>query len=209
MVIGVITEGISERKALEIIIEKVTTEDDVTLVKPIHASIEPKAKPGQIAKAAEDKVNILLKSKNCDLVVLVLDNEDSKDCIITRAKALKEAFEMKGFTNVEIVIKVRQFENWLIADADGIGAIKNFNVTQSFRKRVSPNKADNVDNPVELLKRLKKDKKAFDKNGDVLKIAEKCDPHSMAKNSRSFRRFLRLIRCTEYKDQSKSPVSKQ
>ncbi|MBR9919288.1 MAG: DUF4276 family protein [Bacteroidetes bacterium] len=203
MKIGIITEGSAEQKSLVEIVQKLRN-DGITLVNPVFAPIEPKATSGQIVKAAEDRVN-LLHSRGCDRIILILDLEDNQDCIIERKDLLESEFEKRGMENVCCVIKKRQFENWLLADLDAIKLCKNFKVTRRIRGLVEPNKADNIQNPVGELSKLKNNRKSFHKNADALAIAKKCDIKKMSKNSRSFRRFLRLVDHPLYQGQSRTP----
>lgn len=102
---------------------------------------------------------------------------------------------------------MRQFENWLIADPEAIAQIKNFKLTSTFRKRVAPDKADHVPNPIDLLNKLELGPKSFHKTVDGTEIAKKLDINTVASNSRSFRRFLRLLSHPDYLTQSKKPTT--
>lgn len=201
--IGIITEGSAEQKSLVELVKSLRSNETI-IINPVFASIEPKATPQQIAKAAESRVKIL-NSKLCDRIILIIDMENTDQCLVKRVTVLEKAFHEKGYTNVNVVIKNRQYENWLIADIEAIGNCKGFTLTQVFKNKIVPNKADNVNNPVELLTKLKTNKRRFDKNADVLSIIKNCDPVRMGMHSRSFRRFLRLMNHPNYKTQSKFP----
>ena len=203
MKVGIITEGSAERTSL-IEIVKELRKKGLEILNPIFAPIEPKATPMQIAKSAESAISILLNKKGCDRVVLILDYENHQDCIIERKTKLEEAIKMIGHPNVFVVVKVRQYENWLLADLDAIGKCKNFTVTQAIRRKVEPGNADSIHKPVVELTKLKNNKKSFHKNLDTLAIAKQFDPEKAGLHSRSFRRFLKLIGHPDYKDQLSS-----
>lgn len=203
MKIGIITEGKTERQGIENLTRQLDY-DGVSIVKPLYAPMQPKAREGQIVKSAESRINIL-KSKGCQRIIVIIDFEDQNICVVERAQELEKVFVEKGHSFVKVVVKNRQFENWIISDYEGIGKCKDFSVTKSFINHVEPNKADNVSNPVELLNKIKNCKKKFDKNRDVDIITKKSTPERIASNSRSFRRFLRLLKHPIYKKQSKIP----
>lgn len=204
MKIGIVTEGRAERSALAELIKKLKSKSH-SILEPVFASVEPKATPAQIVTAAEPKIRILDK-RDCDRILFLIDFEDLGGCLITRKNQVESLLKNRGYSSVKVVIKQRQFENWLIADHRAVNACKRFAVSKSFIKAVSPNKADNINNPVKLLSGSKPDKTSFDKNRGAHAICAKSDPLRMAENSRSFRRFLRLIEHPTYQNQSKNPA---
>lgn len=191
MKIGIITEGRSERSSLEELLKNIDF-GKISLIKPLFASIEPKSKPGQIAKAAEAAIRILMGRK-CDKIVLILDKEDNPQCTVERVSELENEFSKRDFKIVTVVIKNRQYENWLIADHEAVNSCKLFSVNTRFINSAGKGNADNVSDPVRLLESIKTNKRSFDKSKDTLSIAKKCNPETMAKNSRSFRKFLKEI----------------
>ena len=200
--IGILVEGMEEQISLRHIVEKLNIAD-TQILKPVYANMQPKGPIGQIVKSVGTKISLLNKA---DLILVLIDKEDSNDCLITRAEELKSAFHQKGHKKVEVVIKNRQFENWLIADPDAIGQLSHFNITTAFRKKVENDKADNIIDPVGLLTSLKKGDKTFHKTIDGTAIAKKLNVENAARNSRSLRRFLRLLGHEAYFLQSKKPV---
>lgn len=191
MNIGIVTEGLAERTALEEIVKELR-KAGITILKPIRANVEPKATAKQMAKAAKSAIS-LLNRKGCKKIIFLIDFEDQKVCIIDKKNELEASLNNLDVGEVSVVIKARQFENWLIADPDAIDKCKNFNITKAFKNRVETNKADSVSKPVTELERIKTNKKSFDKNSDTVAIAKNCNPVTMARNSRSFRRFMYLI----------------
>jgi len=107
---------------------------------------------------------------------------------------------------VHVVVKNRKFENWLIADPKALASLKGrFKPTQAFRKHVSPNKADNVPDGAVLLKQICVKGSYYHKTQDPPRILAAMDVAEGGRNSRSFRRFLRLVGDRRYRDQSKKP----
>lgn len=201
MTIGIIVEGQEESQSLAHITTKITIEG-VTIRKPLYAPIQPKATPGQIAKAIESRLKIL---GTVDRILILIDLEDLDVCPGERAQVLEDAVRRMGYDNMHVVIKHRKFENWLIADCTALGQLTNFSLTKSFVHQVT-GKADNVPDAVELLSSIKKDRRSFHKTHDGTAIAKKVRPETIALHSRSFRRFLHLLTHPTYKEQSKNPV---
>jgi hypothetical protein len=106
---------------------------------------------------------------------------------------------------VSVVVKNRTLENWLIADPKGLARLGGrFKPTNAFVARVSPNKADNVEDGAALLDRICV-KGSYHKTQDPPNIFAAMDVTETGKNSRSFRRFLRLLGDKRYRDQSRKP----
>jgi hypothetical protein len=114
---------------------------------------------------------------------------------------LKAAIVVDGQAELQAL----KFENWLIA---GLAALKampaRFQVTRQFERKVSPNKADNIKNAESALKRICKGA-SYHKGKDAREIARHQEPRRIAENSRSFRRFLRVVGCKKYTSQSREP----
>ena len=199
--IGIFVDGREEQISLRHMVEKLKI-DHVQILTPVYANMQPKGPVGSIVKAVEAKMTL---HKQADLIVVLIDLEDLEECIIARAQALKMAFHQKGYSKVEVVVKNQQFENWLIADPEAISQLDRFHITTTFKKKVENDKADNVANPVGLLSGLKKDGKTFHKTIDGTQIAKKLNIENAARNSRSLRRFLRLLGHRDYVHQSKKP----
>jgi len=201
MIIGIIVEGQEESQSLAHITDKILIES-VTILKPLYASIQPKAAPGQIARSLVSGLKI---RGTADLILVLIDLEDLDNCPGERAKVLEEAVGRMGYDNVRVVIKNRKFENWLIADCNALQQLANFSLTQAFIRKVK-GKADNVTDAVGLLSSIKNDKRSFHKTQDGTAVARKANPDTIALHSRSFRRFLRLLTHPTYSTQSKKAV---
>jgi hypothetical protein len=99
------------------------------------------------------------------------------------------------------VVKNRTFENWVIADVEAVRGVRGrFTVSGGMRSAVEGGTADNVD-ALSLLKRAAQGD-AYEKVHDAQPILEGADVRRIASNSRSFRRFLRVIDYPDYRTQS-------
>lgn len=204
MKIGLIVDGSAEVNAISAMVQNFTI-PNVQFLNAIYADMQPKATPAQIARSALGKCQILLARK-VGLIVVLLDREDRNDCPSSFALAIQAAFAALGIQNIAVVIKDRQFENWLIADPDGLamGLPARMNITPAFIRSVSPDRADLVDNPEDLLNRICI-RAEYHKRHDAISIARVVDPIRTAMNSRSFRRFLRVVGFPSYQTQSRRP----
>lgn len=174
------------------------------ILPPAFAKMHPKSTPPQIARAAESGIKVLV-GRGAERIVVLLDHEDNPDCPGRAAGELKEAFVRLLDVTVDVVVKNRTFENWLVADPDAIEGLKGrFTVTRAFRQAVSPNKADHVQDAEALLNQVAK-ARSYHKRQDAVAIAREMVPLRAAANSRSFRRFLRIIGHPRYEEQSKRP----
>ncbi len=166
--------------------------------------MQPHAPPGQIALAATKKL-ATLRADGAQTFVVLIDCEDPGRCPCEFAKSIQQALVSLGWPGVHVVVKTLKFENWLIADVDALKGMRGrFQVTKRFEERVTPDKADNVVDATAELRHLSKGD-AYHKRKDALEIAEHQEPCRVAENSRSFRRFLRVVGCRKYAQQSRSP----
>lgn len=201
--IGIVVDGAAESQALKLLTQRINIKD-TQLLKPRYTDIQPKATPRQIARKAMNTISILL-AEGAVKVVVLMDREDNAKCATELAKEIEEAFTALGGTNISVVIKNRKFENWLIADIDALRKLPNkFAITEGFRKRVAPDKADNVADAEAALKSISKTN-SYQKGRDDRLITEKQDEAKIACNSRSFRRFLYHLGHEKYEEQSKKP----
>lgn len=201
--VGVIVEGSGEVSAFKCLLPKIQTPFQL-LEQPLRADMQPKATPAQVAISAKAAVTYYIR-RNVDIIIVLIDNEDHPNPPYF-AKQLKAAFSAR-YENIvfEVVVKNSCIENWLIADLEAIKAQpKRFRLTDAIIKQISPNKSDSVDAQSVLDKiAIKFD---YDKGNDPTRIARMQDPIRIAGNSRSFRRFLRVLQVQEYANQSKLPA---
>ena len=203
MKIGIVVEGKAESQALKLLTRRIKIEG-VQLLAPAYADMQPKSEPDQIAGKAIKQVKIQ-RTRGADLIVVLIDRENREECPPEFARQLEQAFKRLGYDNIRVVIKNRTFENWLIADIDALKKLSGlFSVTRSFEKTVSPNKADTVGDAEALLKKIAVNHR-FHKRRDASAITAVQEALEMARNSRSFRRFLRVVGHPQYLTQSKKP----
>ena len=203
MKIGIVVDGLGEFKSLPEICARLCLRQGDQLLAPVHARLQPKSAPGRIAESVLKKLD-LLRKRGADVVLLLIDREDRAECAPELAQAIEAVFVAMS-QQVRVVVKNRKFENWLIADPKALASLKGrFKPTVAFRKHVSQNKADNVADAAALLNRICV-KSSYHKTQDPPKILAAMDVAEAGKNSRSFRRFLRLVGDRRYRDQSRKP----
>lgn len=173
-------------------------------IKPFVCDMHPLSNVGQIAYRVIKKLQ-MIQGKNPDLVVITIDHENREDCPPHFANELRNEIDRRFSDkqyDISVIIKVRTFENWLIADLNGVSSLNKFNISSNIRNKIEPNKADNV-NALKLLKQMSGDD--YNKVADGKKISERINPQNIAKHSRSFRRLLRIIEVPNFIEQSKNP----
>lgn len=205
MKIGIIVDGKAEFKSLSGITKKTNTA--ASILKPLYADIQPHASVKRIVSAAMSSIKIL-KNRKVDEIVVLLDNENRNECLCSWRSDLEDQFEeiIRDLLplKVHVVIKVQKFENWLISDPEVFSRLAEFTITKSMHGKICPDKADNAD-ALSVLKSAKK-LVPYSKVRDAEAIIGKLDLYRGAKNSRSLRRFLRVLRCSTYSSQSKKPA---
>jgi hypothetical protein len=204
--IGLVVDGETEFYALRPIVARLREASGNDILYPLRANISPEAPPGQIAQACDSRIKQLVL-RGCDLVVVLVDREQRDDCCSVIATDLIAALSKRCACGLSVVVKDRMFENWAIADPGALSAqaarFDRRRVDQIAR-RVAPNKADRVD----ALRHLEAAavSLSYDKVADGSRIMELADVLAIARNSRSFRRLLRVVEHPSYLDQSKSPA---
>lgn len=205
MRIGIIADGQAEYRSLPKLVERIESQNKV--VKTLYADIQPLAPISQIVAAIKSKLPIL-KSKSVDMALILIDRENRNVCPGDWAQEIEQALEktcgQAGITSFAVVVKDSCYENWLVSDIQVFDKMpKRFSISSSNIKRIEPNKADRADAQSILEKSAKG--QDYDKVQDSVRIMNLADPIRIASNSRSFRRFLRLIGHASYKDQSCQP----
>lgn len=194
MKIGIIVDGREEQNTLNTIVSKINIEK-TQIVTPLYASIAPKATPLQIAKAMESRVKILC-NRGVDKIVVAIDLEDLNECPGVRAISVQNACLELGYKNVEVVIKNRKFENWLIADIENLKGIKSYTVSTALEAKLQ--NADSIKDAVQELHQIKGKNKYYHKTKDATALAKNISPERMAQCSRSFRKFLKILGHEKY-----------
>ncbi|MFQ6029146.1 MAG: DUF4276 family protein [Dehalococcoidia bacterium] len=211
MRIGFLVEGQSEYVALPELLKRCDS-PHVLLTRVLVAPVSPLGTPYQIANQLMKKIPILA-TRNVDKVVVLIDRENCPQCAGHRASeiriALNQRLMQKGYSlSVDVVIKNRCFENWLVADVEALREISGiFELSQATLNQIQPNKADNA-NAIQLLRRSCCHPHTYEKVAHSKAILSRADPNRIAANSRSFRRFLRLIDCPLYSTQSRNPIAR-
>ena len=207
MRIGFLVDGQAERKGLPKIIPRVRSSATI-LRNPLFCDMQPFAPPAQIAHVAAKRFGILL-AKGVSKIVVLIDKERRPHCTPRIAcdiesEMRKRLAKIDPRAQLSVVLKVTMFENWLVADPDAYKALRGrFTRVATLRKAVEPDKADSVD-ALSLLRKCSKTG-TFEKVRDGVAICKELEPNRAARNSRSFRRFLRVLGHPDYESQSKSP----
>lgn len=204
MRVGVLVDGQAEYYSIKELLGKIPGAPPVTVQ---YVDIQPNASPGKIVNAAVRFVNTL---RNCSRIVVLLDLEQRDECPGVWASALKEELERASTVGcpIDVVIKVRMYENWLVADPHGINAhTRLFQLSAAQIRSIEPNTADHVRDPVALLKAAKRSHESYDKVRDAIRLVKVVNPMTIAQNSRSFRRFLRVLQVPPYTLQSRNPAA--
>lgn len=200
--IGVIVDGQSEYKALPLIAAKLEIAGG-QFVKTLYAPIQPYAPAGVIARACRSPIQQLVQHRVVDIVIL-LDREARSECSGAWASQIVNLLEFPPRSRGWVVLKNRMFENWLIADVEALKASpRRYNLTPADERRVMPDKADSCD-ALRMLKNITT--QGYSKVDDSRIILSAADPLRIAANSRSFRRFLRVVGHNDYRTQSSKPA---
>jgi hypothetical protein len=202
--LGVVVDGQAEALAYPYLLRRIQIAG-VSFLNPIYADMQPKATPAQIVRAASSKLALAI-NRGAHRQVLLIDFEDRDGCSCTFAESITASLRKFGFKDAFAVVKNRRFENWLVAD---VAALKQmparFELTAGFVNMVVPNRADNVKDAEREIGRICKHV-AFNKREDPAQILRRASELRLARNSRSFRRFLRLATHPAYAAQSKRPA---
>ena len=208
MRVGIIVDGKSEVAALPEIRPALEAATGNTILRPIFARIDPTADVGTMTRVLAARLQGLEK-RGLAVAVVLLDREQQPVCPSDLATRVRRSLERRGnwTCTIQVVVKDRMFENWLIADP---GALKRQRgrvfMNAATEHKVVPNKADHVE-ALELLQAAVVSHPSYRKVSDSQRILANADIAEMAANSRSFRRFLRCLGHPDYQDQSHHPRS--
>jgi Domain of unknown function (DUF4276) len=200
-----IVDGQAEFRTLRSIFPRIRTR--ATLMGPLWADLQPGGGIPKIVRAASPALKALA-SKGAQRILILLDHENRPQCVPTWRAALEAAFDRAsrnaGVADVKVVLKVRMYENWLISDPAAIKSMpRRFNLSNAHESQIAPDRADRAD-ALHILKTAARGVE-YHKVRDAMALMAKFDPYVGAGNSRSFRRFLRLLGCNEYAAQSRVP----
>jgi len=194
MKIGILVDGLAEYHSLPKLLPRLETSHQV-LSQPLKCDIQPFSTPAQMALAASKKFQILL-AKGAESIVILIDKETRPDCTVELVRSVEREAqarlrEISAGVNLQVVLKVSMFENWLIADPEALGGLAGlFENVERVEKQVK-GRADSAD-ALSLLKACSRER-VYDKVKGAMAICPRLDPERAAGNSRSFRKFMKTL----------------
>ncbi|HYW07560.1 MAG TPA: DUF4276 family protein [Longimicrobium sp.] len=209
MRIGFVVDGRAEYESLADVLLKVDTRHTL-VTRILRADLQPSAPLGQIALEASKRIRDLVVSRQVQRAVVLIDREQNPSCCGEYARDLAAAItkqcQGKGLgVEIQVVVKDRMYENWLVADPVAFDQLSARFDPSTIQKGVGRHGADG-DKALALLKRAAV-KKQFDKVPDAARITQHLDPLRMGEHSRSFRKLLGVVGCSAYTAQTKRPAS--
>jgi len=194
MKIGLLVDGRGEFRALRHFLHRLGSPHQI--LAPLKCDMQPLASPGRIAFAASKQFRILLEM-GAEAIVLLIDKENRTECTgdlvrTVEREARARLKEVSATVGLQVVFKVSKFENWLVADPTSLRDLPGlFQHVERIERRVSNNRADSVD-ALNLLKACSKGHVDVKMKG-AIEICKQLDPARAAKNSRSFRKLLKVL----------------
>lgn len=198
MKIGILVDGRAEYYALPYVLPRLRSPHQV--LTPLVCDIQPFATPAQMALAASKKFQILL-AKGVDSIVVLVDKETRPDCTVELVQSVEREARtrlaaLSTTVSLQVVLKVSKFENWLVADPQTLSGLPGlFEKVERIEKQVIKGRADAVD-ALGLLNTCSR-QKSYDKVTGALAICKQLDPSRAAENSRSFRKLLKTLGCSQ------------
>lgn len=209
MRIGFLVDGRSEYEGLPYLLRNCVSPHDL-ITGVFLAHVHPEGPAPLVANQLMKKVPVL-RTRNINRLIVLLDHEANPLCPGERADEI-ESILNRRITSVglpfdaKVVMKFRCLENWLLADMETLRAFVNtFEVSNAMANSIAPDKVDNISNPIQLIKQSCRSSRSYDKIFHAKMILSKANPERIAANSRSFRRFLRVIDNPIYSAQSRLP----
>jgi hypothetical protein len=206
--IVIITEGQGEYKGLPRIYPQLHLGcDKVAIIRTLIINVSPDAPPLTVAKKAAPSIRTA-QALNASQAIVLLDRERQRSCPGQIASILEAKLrKLSGSTTMQInvVLKDRAFENWLISDVESLKSQRSrFDVTPAVERLIVPDRADRCD-ATSVIKRIIQ-KGQYHKIEDAERICASMDVERAAKNSRSFRHFLHVVGYDKYKGQCQQPA---
>jgi len=209
MRIGLIVDGESELAAMPKLFPILNATLEHHVVGIVQRAIQPKAPTSTIVLACNGGVRALKRTRP-DRAIVLLDREDLAECPGSFAERIREGVARvarAGDPDVRVVVKDRTFENWLIADVMAVkGSPGRFNLTNAMERQIARASADHVD--ADQIIRSACIGGSYQKTKDSARIMRHASIDRIAANSRSFRRFLRVLDHPDYRDQSRNPTQR-
>ena len=206
MRVVVATEGDLELRVLRCILKQVRARNQTVQAEILKLTCQPDGPARHIARKARPLL-LIAESKLAVKFILVLDRETRAELPGVIAAEIADEIRRTGDwrVQVEVVIKDRMVENWLIADLAALRRLRNrFKVSKKLQQAVEPNKADRID-ALSLLKRAVIGH-SYDKMDDGARISNELDILRAASNSRSLRHLLHVLECPPYELRCASPA---
>jgi len=205
MKIALITEGDAEFKSLPLLLPEINSLTSNIVLKPLKVNVSPDAEPGVIARECKSRV-LIAAARGAGLAVVLLDREQQAKCPGDISTEIEAAINAAcNSLPVRVVLKDRLYENWLVADMDGLAAqARRFEVTAARRRRVEPNKADKTDG-LALIKSMTLGGH-YEKVQDAERICRHLGVERAAEHSRSLRHFLHVVGMPEFAEGCKVPL---
>lgn len=206
MIVGILTDGDGELIVLPAILRKSSSTN--VCLRALKTGLQFNTKPDNISTSAR-KGMLQLRQLGAEAVIVVLDRETSDQCsgaLATGIRAQLVASYGQMFRRIDVVLKDRMLENWLIADVAAIEAQPaRFDLSTAARNAALRGHADSLDALGELKRAAIKVE--YSKTVDAQRIAQKAQPLRIAAGSRSFRRLLRVFGDPAYAGQSQAAVT--
>lgn len=203
MRITILTEGVSEFKSLPLLYPQLQLPSRARIVKTLKINAQPDAPYPQVIASCQPILAIAKRIS--DKVVVLLDREQQQECPGEIAHHLESEFLRIAGTEVQVALKDRMYENWLISDIDALKSYpRRFAVDSAAEKRISPNKADNLNGLAEIKRMVSNGQYSKTEDSDRICKAAKVD--RIAQNSRSFRHFLHVLGHETYRDGCQHPA---
>lgn len=205
MRVGFVVDGRSEFDSLPKLYAAIEAVTGNQFLQPVLAEISPTAPMGILGRVILEK-GTGLEARGVDLIIVLVDREQQDECPGSLASRIRDHLrdQRPWRCRMEVVIKDRTYENWLVADPDALMAQPaRFRISETVRRSIVPDKADNVD-ALAILRACAVGT-GYNKRRDSSRIMERSDLNTMAGNSRSFRRFLRCVGHPNFRNQSRTP----
>ena len=186
-----IVEGQGDAIALPVLIRRVLEAqgipDAAQVLKPIFGRKGKKdlLRPGELERHARRALN---RAKG-DARVLLLVDADDDGCAATLGPELQQRLDREfGAGICAAVVAVREYENWLLADASALGRDGN------FRDRINPpGNPEEVRNPKRWLSDQRTDGRSYRPTVDQARITAQVDVVAIRERCRSFRKLWREV----------------
>lgn len=179
-------------------------------INPISSKCSTTVEINRISQEISNAINNNLRTSNSTNIIVLIDFERLQKklniCPGDISNKIINAISQKSFTkyveNISIVFKVQKLENWLLSDKEAVRSIISENIYNEKFNTLSLEKIDEL-NALKIIDTIWPN----NKHHFAKRIVENLDPLRMAQNSRSFRRYLRVLGHPDYKDQSKDPAA--